>query len=616
MFGRLVSGFGLRRFARSRRGNVAMLWALMGAVLIGLVGLTIDFTRAQAIRAQMQNAADGAALVAERSSAMSEAERLEAARAFFDAEMGDYAADVTSFTLTDLGDVGHRVEVTIPVDLTLARLIRDGPWSIRVASEAEQGGRDIEVAVVLDTTGSMAGSRITDLRAAATDLVDTVVSDDQEPYYSKVALVPYSLAVNAGSYASTVRGNLTGARPISNVAWANTTARNITGATRANPVVITANSHGLTTGDRVRINGAVNGMTQLRNNNYTVTVVDANRFQLQGVNGTGYGTYTGGGTVARCIRTNCEVVVTANSHGLATNDYVYITGVNGMTPVNNTTNSGSGAAWRVTVLDANMYVLNGSNSGTTYNNPYTSGGSSYCAQYGCEYFRFLNPSNTQRRFRAADNCVTERTGANAYTDVAASTAPVGIHYPNGGSGNNACQSAEIMPLTSDRAALNARIASLNPSGYTAGQIGIGWGWYMLSPTFGSIFPADNRPAAYDPENVLKVAVIMTDGEFNTHYCSGVVSSDSSSVSSSNRNGCVAQNGTGFNQARQMCEQMKDDGIIVYTVGFDLGGIPDATDVLSDCASSPSHFYDAANGTELREAFQSIARAIQQLRLTN
>lgn len=616
MLGRWVGKRARSAFVKARNGNVAMLWALMGTVLVGLVGLTVDFARAQAIRVQMQNAVDGAALVAERAAVMTEEQRVAAARAFFDAEMGDLTADVTEFTVTDLGDVGHRVEAAMPIELTLARLVRNQPWTVRAESEAEQGGRDIEVAIVLDTTGSMAGNRITDLRAAATDLVNTVVSDEQEPFTSRAALVPYSIAVNAGTFAPVVRGTLTGGRPITNVAWANSTARSISAATRQNPVRVTANNHGLTTNDRVRIYGGSNGMSQIRNNNYTVTVVDSNTFTLNGVNGTSYTAYTSGMSVARCINTNCEVVVTAAGHDLANNEYVYITGVNGMTQVNNTVNSGAGAAWQITRNDANSFVLNGSNSGTTYTNAYTSGGTSNCTRYGCEYFRFLNPSNTQRRFRATDNCVTERTGANAYTDVAPSTALVGIHYPNGGSGNDACGSAAIMPLTSDRTALNGRIAALTATGYTAGQIGVGWGYYMLSPNFGSIFTGEGVPQAYDAEAVLKVAVIMTDGEFNTHYCNGVVSSNSSSVSSSNRINCNAQNGTGFSQAVAMCTRMKNDGIVIYTVGFDVGSNQDVQDTLEDCASSAGHYYQASNGTQLRAAFQSIARAIQQLRLTH
>ena len=62
-------------FARDRGGNVAMMWGLMGTVLVGLIGITVDFTRAQALQAHMQNAADGAALVAERSSNLALADR-------------------------------------------------------------------------------------------------------------------------------------------------------------------------------------------------------------------------------------------------------------------------------------------------------------------------------------------------------------------------------------------------------------------------------------------------------------------------------------------------------------------------------------------------------------
>ncbi|GIK50092.1 MAG: hypothetical protein KJZ75_01365 [Hyphomonadaceae bacterium] len=610
MSGQKVGAFGLRRFARSRRGNVAMLWALMGTVLIGLIGLTVDFTRAQAIRAQLQNAADGAALVAERNANLPEAERIAAAQAFFEAEMGEYADEVTEFRVVDMGEVGHRVEAAIPMPVTLARLIRNESWTIRVQSEAEQGGRDIEVAVVVDTTGSMAGSRITALRAAATDLVNIIVSDEQEPYYSKVALVPYSIAVNLGSYASSARGSLTGPRSISDAAWASSPQRSISGATRANPVVITANGHGFSNGDRVRIRN-VNGMTQLNNNTYTVHDATTNTFKLrnasgQNVNGSNYNNYTSGGNVTRCTRTDCEVVVTANSHGLSTNDYVFITGVNGMTQINN----GNNAAWQVTVIDSNSYQLNASN-GPSYSN-YTSGGSSYCAQYGCEYFRFLNPSGSQRRYRA-NNCVTERTGQYAYTDVSPMTAPVGIHYPGG---SDPCDSVEVMPLTSDRTALNARIATLNADGYTAGQIGIGWGWYMLSPTFGQIFPVDNRPADYDPDKVLKVAVLMTDGEFNTEYCNGVVARDASSVSSNNRISCNASNGDGFTQARAMCDAMKAQGIVIYSVGFGLSAGSEARSVMEYCASGASRFKDASSGDELRQAFQQIARAIQELRLTH
>lgn len=68
----------------------------------------------------------------------------------------------------------------------------------------------------------------------------------------------------------------------------------VTGATKANPCVITSPNHGMLNNSRVTFSG-VGGMTQLNGNTYTVTYVDANSFSI-GVDSTGYGTYTSGGT--------------------------------------------------------------------------------------------------------------------------------------------------------------------------------------------------------------------------------------------------------------------------------------------------------------------------------
>lgn len=72
----------------------------------------------------------------------------------------------------------------------------------------------------------------------------------------------------------------------------------ITGATQANPVVITAPSHGFSNGFRVIVNG-VGGMTELDNREFTVANVTANTFELSGIDGTGFSAYTSGGTVAQ-----------------------------------------------------------------------------------------------------------------------------------------------------------------------------------------------------------------------------------------------------------------------------------------------------------------------------
>ena len=73
--------------------------------------------------------------------------------------------------------------------------------------------------------------------------------------------------------------------------------KTITGATQANPCVVTAASHGYTTGKIVMISGVV-GMTQINDKMFAITVIDPNTFSLDGVNATGYTAYASGGSAA------------------------------------------------------------------------------------------------------------------------------------------------------------------------------------------------------------------------------------------------------------------------------------------------------------------------------
>lgn len=83
----------------------------------------------------------------------------------------------------------------------------------------------------------------------------------------------------------------------------------ITGATQANPVVVTAASHGFSNGDRVFITG-VAGMTQISNKEFTVANQTTNTFELSGINGTGFDAYTSGGTVAKIVEVTTTYSVT------------------------------------------------------------------------------------------------------------------------------------------------------------------------------------------------------------------------------------------------------------------------------------------------------------------
>lgn len=86
----------------------------------------------------------------------------------------------------------------------------------------------------------------------------------------------------------------------------------------------------------------------------------------------------------------------------------------------------------------------------------------------------------------------------------------------------------IIAHSSDQQELVAHIQSLNAGGNTAIDLGMKWGVALLDPSAqpvvngliadGRIVPeASGRPAAYDAEDVLKIAVVMTDGMNTTQY---------------------------------------------------------------------------------------------------
>ena len=84
----------------------------------------------------------------------------------------------------------------------------------------------------------------------------------------------------------------------------------ITGATSANPVVITAASHGFENGDEVDISdvttgvnsaGAATGMSQINDLRFTVANKTTNTFELSGINGSAFTAYTSGGEVRKAV---------------------------------------------------------------------------------------------------------------------------------------------------------------------------------------------------------------------------------------------------------------------------------------------------------------------------
>ncbi len=201
----------------------------------------------------------------------------------------------------------------------------------------------------------------------------------------------------------------------------------------------------------------------------------------------------------------------------------------------------------------------------------------------------------------------------------------------------------ITPFSQDAAALNAQIAQLKPRAGTQIFMGMKWAAAMLDPDFNPIVNAlttsnnvddafDDRPAAFNDTETLKTVVLMTDGKNSSASRIASWAYDSPSdyyhwsrynlwyylyrnVSSYNRSQFYWTKYTesqGDTLLDNICDAAKNKGIVIWSIGFEVDD--HGADVMENCASSPSHFF-RVEGIEISEAFDAIARQINQLRLT-
>jgi Flp pilus assembly protein TadG len=375
---------------------------------------------------------------------------------------------------------------------------------------------------------------------------------------------------------------------------------------------ITSGTHGLSTGDYAYVWGATVpgsgnvGSTSMNNgvdSSWTVTKISTTQVTLPG-SGYSYKDWTSGGSIARCLNATCNVEVTSANHGIANGARVEIANVGTLTGINNSgTNSSTYKTWVTTYLSANSLRLNGSTPALSFlTGTYSSNtGTVQCLSYGCAKLSMASNSTTTPY--QATPCLVERYGADAATDVSPATTPLGILY----SSNGACTTTNyVTPMTADRTRLNTSIDDLKTGGSTAGQIGIAWAWYMLSPNFKDVWDkeAANQPKDYTTKELVKVAVLMTDGEFNYSTCSGVAA------------GTLCTPATDeFAQAEAICQAMKDQNITIYTVGLGIDTSLYADDFLIKCASKPSYAFLAADTAELKVAFKKVATSISKLRIS-
>lgn len=483
-----------KRFRKNEEGSFLILFAVGAITLVAITGAALDYSRGYLLQSELTSALDAAALAGGANASADDVD--DTIEKYFKVNfptnyMGADVEDI-DVTINTLGG-SLSASVTAELDYTLLSVVVDGKMSIGAETEITLEKKGMEIALVMDNTGSMYGTKMTTMKNAAQDLVDILYGDKDEVDKMWISLVPFTAAVNIGTEHSS---------------W----------------------------------------LTSLDQTQYYPT------------------TWRG------CVEARTDEM---------SDD----------TPT-------VGGKW-----DAFYYADNSDNDWYCWNK---NGGCDDLASKSCG---------------SSDNTYSVTSGKNKWyvnEDACAR---------NDGSGPNLGCPPAITPLTKSRSEVEAAIAEMDSwhRGGTFSNLGLAWGWRSISPKWQGLWSGVDaaQPFDYDEPLMDKVVIILTDGDNNVydHNGGGPYGSDYTAYGrieeekigtgiNTKAEGATAAN-TLFSQA---CEEMKDEGIIIYTITFKVTS-SSVQNVYSNCASSAAYYFNSPDTDDLSAVFKAIGDSLSNLRIS-
>lgn len=190
----------INSYCGNKGGAIAIMFALMAPVIIGSAGFALDYAQAYLVQQRLSQAIDAAALAGAASSD-DEADIEAKVKEFFDI---NYPPEKLGVTFEpDVRVDGDKVYVTGQAyhATTFLRVLGIDKIDVGAATTVNREVRAIEVALVLDNTGSMStNNNIKKLKEAAQEFVSIMFDAARNDNLVKIGLVPYANAVRVGSY--------------------------------------------------------------------------------------------------------------------------------------------------------------------------------------------------------------------------------------------------------------------------------------------------------------------------------------------------------------------------------------------------------------------------------
>lgn len=181
--------------------------------------------------------------------------------------------------------------------------------------------------------------------------------------------------------------------------------------------------------------------------------------------------------------------------------------------------------------------------------------------------------------------------------------------------NKSC-SQPVTPMTQSETTITNAINGMQAVGNTHINLGAVWGWRMLSPKWrdfwGGEMTANSLPLDYNNELMDKAIIIMTDGDntWGTDYSAYGPRSEAR----------LGTSNTGYaadeldDRLEEVCTDMKNVGIIVYTIAFGNPG-NSTKSMMRRCATQSDFFFDSPSSSDLSAAFKEIGDSLSNLRVS-
>lgn len=195
---------------------------------------------------------------------------------------------------------------------------------------------------------------------------------------------------------------------------------------------------------------------------------------------------------------------------------------------------------------------------------------------------------------------------------------------NDGTGPNLGCGPAITPLVTDYTTVTAAISEMLPwhRGGTTSNLGLVWGWRVLSPAWRGLWNSPYLPLDYETPLLDKVVIVLTDGQ-NQFYDWPGGNGAGPNGSDYTAHGRLTDFGFAtLNDARaeidtrftSICTAMKAEGIIIYAITFGTTPNQATQDLYTACATQPNFFWHAPSNAALQTVFQEIGEQLSNLRI--